>query len=247
LEYFSLLNGVPKKHLSKWFEKIKAFGLINDEMMTKYPSDLSGGMKRRLSVAISMCGDADVLLLDEPSTGLDPKNRHSLWDSIRNIRKQKGKSIILSTHSMLEADALSDRIGSICFLLGILKEGHLVALGTKSTLNARYGNKIKLNVVLILPTNEEMENRIAKFQNLVKSNLCIDFSLHKRITCPRNHGMETHIYLSFEMEKSSPRLHDTLRNLNSFFTKLNISEWDINESTSEDVFFNVLKANKFVG
>jgi ABC-type multidrug transport system ATPase subunit len=137
MRYFSMLNGVPEDDLKQWFEKIKAFGLITDSMMHQYPSDLSGGMRRRLSVALSMIGDADVLLLDEPSTGLDPKNRNQLWDSIFNIRKQKGKSIILSTHSMQEADALSDRIG-------VMKDGRLIALGTKNDLNIRYGNMMKV-------------------------------------------------------------------------------------------------------
>ena len=79
------------------------------EHKEKRAKSLSGGMKRRLSLAISLIGNPDAIFLDEPTTGLDPLNREIFWAIIENIKKNK--SIILTTHLMQEADYLSDRIG----------------------------------------------------------------------------------------------------------------------------------------
>ena len=75
-------------------------------------SQLSGGMKRRLNVALAVVHDPDIVVLDEPSAGLDPQSRLLLWDFIRSL-KSKGKTTILTTHAMEEADALSDRVAII--------------------------------------------------------------------------------------------------------------------------------------
>ena len=71
----------------------------------------SGGMKRRLSVAISSIGNPKVIFMDEPTTGMDPVSRKQVWDLIQNLKK--GRAIILTTHAMEEAEALSDRIAVI--------------------------------------------------------------------------------------------------------------------------------------
>jgi ATP-binding cassette subfamily A (ABC1) protein 3 len=76
--------------------------------LKKKAKELSGGMKRRLSVAIALTGGSKVAILDEPTSGLDPYNRRIFWELIRNFKKDR--TIILTTHFMEEADALSDRI-----------------------------------------------------------------------------------------------------------------------------------------
>lgn len=73
--------------------------------------ELSGGMKRRLSVAISLVGDPKIVFLDEPSTGLDPENRRHLWEIISKCREKR--AMMLTTHSMEEADVLCNRIGIV--------------------------------------------------------------------------------------------------------------------------------------
>lgn len=88
------------------------------------------GMKRRLSVAISLIGSPRVAYLDEPSTGLDPASRRQLWDVVQ--RAKQDKAIVLTTHSMEEAEGLCDR-------LGIFIDGRLVCLGNPKHLTARYG------------------------------------------------------------------------------------------------------------
>lgn len=84
--------------------------------------ELSGGMKRRLSLAISLVGDPKVIFLDEPTTGLDPANRTQFWSILFNVKK--GRAILLTTHIMKEADILSDKIA-------IIDRGVIKAYGMK--------------------------------------------------------------------------------------------------------------------
>ena len=95
---------------------------------------LSGGMKRRLSVAIGAIGNPPILIMDEPTTGMDPLNRIQIWDLIHELKK--GQTIILTTHLMEEAEVLSDRIA-------ILSEGSLFCVGTPLVLKNMYGDGYK--------------------------------------------------------------------------------------------------------
>jgi len=104
-----------------------------DEPLCKYflsslAKDLSGGMRRRLSLGIALCGDPRVVFLDEPTTGLDVDTRQSVWQMI--MRAKKARSVILTTHSMEEADALCERIG-------IMADGELQCVGSQLHLKNR--------------------------------------------------------------------------------------------------------------
>jgi ABC-2 type transport system ATP-binding protein len=90
-------------------------------------SKYSGGMKRRLSIAMALVSDPEVLFLDEPTLGLDPQSRRSIWEYIGGLKGKK--TIILTTHYLEEADSLADRIG-------IIDEGKIIALGTSHELKA---------------------------------------------------------------------------------------------------------------
>jgi len=85
-------------------------------------ASLSGGMKRRLTLARALVNDPDLIVLDEPTTGLDPQARHLIWERLRNLRAA-GKTIILTTHFMEEAERL-------CSHLGVMDAGQFVAMGT---------------------------------------------------------------------------------------------------------------------
>ena len=112
----------------------------------KLAKSLSGGMKRKLSVAIALCGNSKFVLLDEPTSGMDLSARRSLWDMLRSYRH--GRIIILTTHYMDEADILGDRIG-------IMAGGRLVCLGRSLFLKQRYG--VGYNLTLV--KNEKDENK----------------------------------------------------------------------------------------
>src|SRR5690606_31282171 len=93
-------------------------------------SQLSGGMKRRLIMARALINEPKILLLDEPTTGLDPQGRHLVWDEIRLLKKQ-GVTIILTTHYMEEASALCDRIL-------IIDNGQIIETGSPHELIRKY-------------------------------------------------------------------------------------------------------------
>src|SRR5204863_5305515 len=90
--------------------------------------NLSGGQRQRLSVALALVNDPEIVFLDEPTTGLDPQARRTLWEVVRGM-KREGRTVILTTHYMEEAQALCDR-------LAILDHGRVLALGTPAELIA---------------------------------------------------------------------------------------------------------------
>ena len=111
-------------------EVIAAVGLT-DKARTRTRA-LSGGMRRRLDVALGIVGDPELLFLDEPTTGFDPEARRSFWELIRGLR-DSGTTILLTTHYLDEADALADRCA-------VVSDGRVVALGTPSELGGRDGD-----------------------------------------------------------------------------------------------------------
>ena len=99
---------------------------------------LSGGERRRLSVALAFIGDPKIIFLDEPTAGLDTTAKRLLWDVLKKYKQ--GRIIILITHHMDEADYLGDRIA-------IMGEGHVMTCGTPSFLKSKYGVGYSLNIV----------------------------------------------------------------------------------------------------
>ncbi|MGH2452402.1 MAG: ABC transporter ATP-binding protein, partial [bacterium] len=99
-------------------ELLATLGLF--EQRKAYVRQLSGGQQRRFSVAAALVNDPDVLFLDEPTTGLDPQMRHSLWDLLRHLNRKEGKTIVMTTHYIEEAELLADRVA-------IVDHGRIVA------------------------------------------------------------------------------------------------------------------------
>ena len=108
-------------------------GLGIGEYASRSTKTLSGGTKRKLSFAIAMIGNPTVVVLDEPSMGMDPASRRFLWDVI--LDHLQGRASLLTTHSMEEADALCSRIA-------ILVNGRLQGIGTSQALKTQYGRRV---------------------------------------------------------------------------------------------------------
>ena len=129
LELICGIHGFPKEKTKAKIRELDQQFTLNDVLKRK-AGKLSGGLQRRVSIAMALISEPGILFLDEPTLGLDVIARHDLWELIRSL---KGKiTIILTTHYMEEAEALSDRIG-------IMKNGRLLAVGTVEELNKKAG------------------------------------------------------------------------------------------------------------
>ena len=112
-------------------EVLAAAGL--EKLSDRKFGDLSGGQRQRVLFALAICGDPDLLFLDEPTVGLDVEARRMLWDEIRSL-VARGKTVLLTTHYLQEADALADRIA-------VLNQGEIIAQGTPSEIKAKTAGK----------------------------------------------------------------------------------------------------------
>ena len=119
-------------------EAIARVGL--EEKARAYVDKLSGGQRQRLAVATALVGDPELLFLDEPTTGLDPQSRRSLWDVIRGI-KDRGRTVVITTHYMDEAERLCDRVA-------VIDRGRVIALGTPAELITRVGGEHVIDLIL---------------------------------------------------------------------------------------------------
>ena len=144
---------IPKTTLKKRIDEILKKLILYDKKDTVVEK-LSGGMKRRMNIAMATIHNPKLLVLDEPSEGLDPQSRRILWDYI-NGEKEKGNTIILTTHLMDEADTLSDRVA-------ILDNGKLLKLDTPNNLKSSIGTGDILEIKL----KNNIENTIYELKKL---------------------------------------------------------------------------------
>ena len=133
-ENLALMAGIHGMSKAETVEKIASLSekLGLDTVLSRRAGKLSGGWQRRLSIAMALISDPEILFLDEPTLGLDVLARSELWDLIRSLKGRM--TIVLTTHYMEEAEALSDRTG-------IMKSGRLIAVGTPAEIKARAGTE----------------------------------------------------------------------------------------------------------
>jgi lipooligosaccharide transport system ATP-binding protein len=129
LRVYGRYFGLPAATIAHRVPRLLEFAALVSKAQAR-PGELSGGMRRRLSLARALVNDPDLLLLDEPTTGLDPQARHLMWERLKQLLQQ-GKSILLTTHFMDEAERLCDR-------LLILDHGRKIAEGTPRGLIAEH-------------------------------------------------------------------------------------------------------------
>lgn len=163
----------PRKVAESLLEK---FNLT--ESKDKAVSNYSGGMRRRLDLAMSLVGNPEIIFLDEPTTGLDPKSRQDLWETIKEMKSQ-GKTIFLTTQYLEEADYLADQIG-------FLREGKIVASGTPDEMK-RIAGADKL--LLVFNRNEDIDIALKLLESYSpekKDNCELSIDLTKDITTTLN-------------------------------------------------------------
>eukprot|EP01130_Rhizamoeba_saxonica_P017887 TRINITY_DN8798_c0_g1_i1.p1 TRINITY_DN8798_c0_g1~~TRINITY_DN8798_c0_g1_i1.p1 ORF type:complete len:1347 (+),score=353.90 TRINITY_DN8798_c0_g1_i1:25-4041(+) len=221
LELFSEIKGVPSHLVEGEIEqRLDDVDLLKNA--DEYAGGFSGGMQRRLSVAIALVGDPKIVYLDEPTTGMDPVSRRKVWNLIENVKR--GRVTLLTTHSMEEADILGDRIA-------IMKEGYIVAVGTSLHLKNKYGSGYNINVV-------STTDKVKSIKKIIKNH----FKVKK--------GENGIRFINEEMSKSGvvnftvpPTLSDPLPDffqiLEDQKEDLNIIDFQIRLATLEEVFLEV--------
>ena len=143
--------GLPKKMVIAKIDELLEFAQLTEKKDNKVNS-LSGGMKRRLTIARALVSDPDILMLDEPTTGLDPQARHILWDRLFRL-KEKGVTLLITTHHMDEAEQLCDR-------LIVMDKGQIMAEGAPAELIKQYSSKEVLEVRFGSERNSQMVDKL---------------------------------------------------------------------------------------
>lgn len=227
LRMFASIKGLKPALITQEVDKLLKEVQLQDSATVRSGS-YSGGMKRRLSVAIALIGDPKIVFLDEPTTGMDPITRRSVWDVIEKAKR--GRAIVLTTHSMEEADILGDRIG-------IMAKGRLRCLGTSIHLKNKFGTGYIINISVRSAqdngTNEDVEKRAAKVKDFFFNHLEIQ---------PTE---ETKAYIQFVV----PRTKEA--QLSRFFTdlrekkeKLGYTDLQLSLTTLEEVFLNIVRTSE---
>lgn len=145
--YFGLSN----KFIKGKIEELLEFAQLEEKRDAKVES-LSGGMKRRLTIARALVSEPDILMLDEPTTGLDPQARHILWDRLFRL-KEKGVTLVITTHFMDEAEQLCER-------LIVIDRGKIMAEGSPADLIKRYSSKEVLELRFGSENNEVVAEQL---------------------------------------------------------------------------------------
>jgi ABC-type multidrug transport system ATPase subunit len=226
---FARMNHVSVREESALVQKIAGDVDLDGDAFEMLASQLSGGMARRLSLAISLVKNPMVWLLDEPSTGLDPAARREIWDIIEQ-QKRDGRTIVLTTHLMEEADTLCER-------LAIMVDGRLQCVGRKAALKQRYGDGFYLSLVLNTPADKkpELVAQITAFVSRVCAPKQVQLQSVAGITIkyvlPFEDGIESIIRVSRAMNVQKHQLRSTF----------GIMEWGLSPNTLEEVFIRAVE------
>ncbi|TKY73412.1 ABC transporter A family member 2 [Spatholobus suberectus] len=228
LQLFATIKGLSPASIKSITQTSLAEVRLTDAARVRAGS-YSGGMKRRLSVAIALIGDPKLVILDEPTTGMDPITRRHVWDIIENAKR--GRAIVLTTHSMEEADILSDRIG-------IMAKGRLRCIGTSIRLKSRFGTGFIANISFY-GNNIERSPANGDAISTKHSEAVKKFFKNHLDVVPKE---ENNNFLTFVIP------HDREALLTNFFSELQdreeefgISDVQLGLTTLEEVFLNIAK------
>ena len=235
LRLFAALKGLPR---SEW--ESSTTELLERTKLTqaadRRSSTFSGGMKRRLSVAIALIGDPEVVYLDEPTTGMDPITRRYVWDII--LEAKAGRAIVLTTHSMEEADVLADTIT-------IIAKGRLRCYGSALRLKNKFGAGYRIAASVVpsaaasardlarmgrSASSEELASRGASMLDFFRANLGI---------APAEVGRA---YSTFVVPRAmEPKLAGFLKALQDNSAALGITDVQMSQTTLEQVFLLIAR------
>jgi ABC-type multidrug transport system ATPase subunit len=201
-------------YAAELFEKMNIDGASR-----QHASELSGGMRRKLSIAIAFMGAPTTVILDEPTSAVDPFSRRAIWDVL--LAKRTSTTIVVSTHYMQEADLLADRIA-------IIAGGRLLAAGTSMYLKRRYGGGTCVN--------------IAHGVRAIDANkMCAAVAKVVDVTLTKTSPLETQLCI-VDKTVTAARMAVLAAFIEKKMKKFAIESFGVSESTMEQVFFNVTDA-----
>lgn len=212
LYFFGRIRGIPKADLARYVDQALENVDLTFARKTK-SSACSGGMRRRLSVAIALLGDPEVVLMDEMTTGLDPATTELVWAAIE--RAKVGKTVVVTTHSMEEAKVLCDRVH-------MLTRGKLRCSGNPEELRLRLGRGYRLTALV-------PEANVPGFHDLVMTNISSASQVETELGGSLNYSIPK------DVEAST--IFDTMA---ANKERLQIKDWAIQSSSLEDVFLNIV-------
>jgi len=216
LLFYGRLKGIDKTQELKEVNKIlEDVGLT--EVADRLSKDLSGGMRRRLSMAIAIIGNPKIVILDEPTTGLDPLTRRQIWDIL--LAMKINRSMILTTHSMEEADIICDRI---C----IMSKGRMKCIGTQERLKTKFGSGYTLTVFTDPNTTDIAQDFILK--NFSDMELEEAFAGTISFRVPKEKLVVSKVFEVMQFNRPE-YIHD----------------WGLSMTTLEDVFINILRMDQY--
>ncbi|XP_051164051.1 phospholipid-transporting ATPase ABCA3-like [Leptopilina boulardi] len=221
LKLFALLRGVPRSLVSievaNWIKRLKL------NRCSKQPSGTySGGNKRRLSIAIALIGNPNLVLMDEPTTGVDPAARRYMWHVIKSCQLG-GQSIILTSHSMEECEVLCNR-------LVIMVNGQFVCIGPSEQLKQKFGAGFDINIKLNPErTDEDVQNIKKEIENLLECE----------------HRDEHVGYITYHITNSRTKWKTMYSVMQQLKEKYNcIEDYSILSATLEQLFLQFARADK---
>ncbi|OQR74440.1 ATP-binding cassette sub-family A member 1-like, partial [Tropilaelaps mercedesae] len=253
--YAQLKGRSAREAKSEAREFLKDLNLTNKR--NEYSEKLSGGMQRRLSIAIAFVGGSRTVILDEPTAGVDPYARRGIWELV--LKYKAGRTVILTTHHMDEADLLGDRIA-------VINEGQLRCCGSSLFLKTRFGSGYYLTLVREVPkhlpksprtTPEDSSHKSLEEQTIIRSNSnrTDDDNMEKLKVLIRRHiegaalVSSTGVEISFRL----PACPDTYsafekmcKELDANLDRLGISSYGLSDTTLEEVFLKVTKVGESV-
>ncbi len=218
MSFYGRLKGFSGNKLKQMVKEMLVKVNLTDFAKRK-AGGFSGGMKRRLSMANALMGGPSVVYMDEPSTGLDPASKHSLWDVIANAKKVGNRSMVLTTHSMEEADVLCDR-------LCIMADGEIQCIGRTHELKRRFGRGYTL--MIKIPESQGAAG-LAQVDAFVKRLFPTAALLNEPIAgCSK-----------YEIDRREVVLSKVFAEMIQAKSQLGMEAWSFTESTLEEVFLKL--------
>ena len=266
---FARIRGIDNVQEKAWVQHTAELVMLDNDAFLTPAGSLSGGMKRRLSIGMAMMGDPRIIMLDEPSTGIDPESRQCVWNIVDAIKRRERQSIVVTTHSMTEADALCSRIG-------ILMDGNFQCIGTQNHLKKRFGDGYTLTLTLQMKTKDHVqqewfgleEENVKKIEDAGLKVL--EREIESRLKCslrkkgaqsnfsdrlaqpqiPRTRSLKTvqngigtwKLHVSYRLYAETLAVERFFEEIEQMqvLDEVNVVEWGLNPSSLEDVFLNIV-------